>query len=193
MGTDFLKPRAPLGDKIHCLSFTKDYFYKNNISPEKSRILKVFTKFEDIPIQYMNQVHGNRLETIFSHSAFPIDETDSLFSSTSNLALGVLTADCLPIALSKNDGSEFAILHAGWKCLLCGVIESTLTSFTKGCSDVSAWIGPSISLKNYEVGNDLYESFMNKDDGSESNFIEKGRDKWLFSLHGEGEKNFGQI
>ena len=192
MGPDFLKPIAPLGDKIQCLSFTKDYFYKNNISSEKSQILKVFTKFEDIPIQYMDQVHGNKLEIILSHSSLPIDETDSLFSSTSNLALGVLTADCLPIALSKKDGSEFAMLHAGWKGLLSGVIESTLTSFTKGCSDVSAWIGPSISLKNYEVGNDLYESFMNKDDGSESNFIEKGHDKWLFSLHGEAKRILGK-
>ena len=192
MGTDFLKPRAPLGDKIQCLSFTKDYFYKNNISPEKSRILKVFTKFEDIPIQYMDQVHGNKLETILSHSSLPIDETDSLFSSTSNLALGVLTADCLPIALSKKDGSEFAMLHAGWKGLLSGVIESTLTSFTKGSSDVSAWIGPAISQKNYEVGNDLYESFVNKDDESESNFKEKGYDKWLFSLHGEAKRILGK-
>ena len=188
MGPDFLKPKVPLGEKIHCVSFTKEYFYKKNISSEKSQILKDFTKFKDIPIQYMNQVHGNKLETIFSHSSFPIDETDSLFSSTSNLALGVLTADCLPIALSKNDGSEFAILHAGWKGLLSGVIESTLTTFTKGCSDVSAWIGPSISLKNYEVGNDLYESFIDKDDGSESNFIEKGHGKWLFSLHGEAKR-----
>ena len=192
MGPDFLKPIAPLGDKIQCLSFTKDYFYKNNISPEKSRILKVFTKFEDIPIQYMDQVHGNKLEKIFSHSSLPIDETDSLFSSTSNLALGVLTADCLPIALSKKDGSEFAMLHAGWKGLLSGVIESTLTSFTKDCSDVSAWIGPSISQKNYEVGNDLYESFVNKDDESESNFKEKGYDKWLFSLHGEAKRILGK-
>ena len=174
MGPDFLKPIAPLGDKIQCLSFTKDYFYKNNISSEKSQILKVFTKFEDIPIQYMNQVHGNKLEKIFSHSSLPIDETDSLFSSTSNLALGVLTADCLPIALSKKDGSEFAMLHAGWKGLL------------------SAWIGPSISLKNYEVGNDLYESFVKKDDESESNFKEKGYDKWLFSLHGEAKRILGK-
>ena len=192
MGPDFLKPKVPLGEKIHCVSFTKGYFNKKNISTEKSQILKDFTQFEDIPIQYMNQVHGNKLETIFSHSSFPIDETDSLFSSTSNLALGVLTADCLPIALSKNDGSEFAILHAGWKGLLSGVIESTLTTFTKGCSDVSAWIGPSISLKNYEVGNDLYESFIDKDDGSESNFIEKGHGKWLFSLHGEAKRILGK-
>jgi len=192
MSPDLLKPKAPLGEKIQCVSFTEDYFYKNNISSEKSQILKVFTEFEDIPIQYMNQVHGNNLETIFSHSSLPIDETDSLFSSTSNIALGVLTADCLPIALSKNDGSEFAMLHAGWKGLLSGVIESTLTSFTKGCSDVSAWIGPSISQKNYEVGNDLYESFIDKDDGSESNFIEKGYDKWLFSLHGEAKRILGK-
>ena len=192
MCTDFLQPRVPLGEKVQCLSFTKEYFYKNNISPEKSRILEDFIKFEDIPIQYMNQVHGNRLEKIFSHSSLPIDKTDSLFSSTSNLALGVLTADCLPIALSKKDGSEFAMLHAGWKGLLSGVIESTLTSFTKGCSDVSAWIGPSISQKNYEVGNDLYESFVNKDDESESNFKEKGYDKWLFSLHGEAKRILGK-
>ena len=192
MGPDFLKPIAPLGDKIQCLSFTKDYFYKNNISSEKSQILKVFTKFEDIPIQYMDQVHGNKLEKIFSHSSLPIGETDSLFSSASNLALGVLTADCLPIALSKKDGSEFAMLHAGWKGLLSGVIESTLTSFTKDCSDVSAWIGPSISQKNYEVGNDLYESFVKKDDESESNFKEKGYDKWLFSLHGEAKRILGK-
>ena len=48
MGPDFLKPKAPLGEKVQCLSFTKDYFYKNNISPEKTRILEDFTKLEDI-------------------------------------------------------------------------------------------------------------------------------------------------
>ena len=67
-----------------------------------------------------------------------------------------------------------------------------MTTFTKGFSDVSAWIGPSISLKNYEVGNDLYESFIDKDDGSESNFIEIGHDKWLFSLHGEAKRILGK-
>ena len=188
MGPDFLKPMTPLGEKIQCLSFTKEYFYKNNISPEKSEILRVLTKFEGIPIQYMDQVHGNKLEIIFFHSSIPIDQTDSLFSSSSNLALGVLTADCLPIALSKNDGSEFAILHAGWKGLLSGVIESTLSAFTKDCPDISAWIGPSISLKNYQVSNDLYESFISKDAGSELNFIEKGHNKWLFNLRGEAKR-----
>ena len=45
MGPDFLKPKVTLGEKIHCVSFTKEYFYKKNISPEK-RIFKV--AIEDI-------------------------------------------------------------------------------------------------------------------------------------------------
>ena len=45
MGTDFIKPRVPLVEKVQCLSFTKDYFYKNKISPEKTRLLEDFTKF----------------------------------------------------------------------------------------------------------------------------------------------------
>ena len=95
-----------------------------------------------------------------------------------------MSADCVPVALSKRDGSEFAIIHAGWKGLASGVIESCLSSFTDS-KNISAWIGPSISAKNYEVGKDVYNSFLSKDIDSEFSFSKKTSHKWLFDIKGE--------
>ena len=113
MCTDFYNPKYPLEKKFSAYHSLKNIF-KNNISPEKSRIPEDFTKFEDIPIQYMNQVHGNKIRNnilsfIISHRR---NRFFIFFDQQS--CLGVLTADCLPIALSKNDGSEFVIcMQAG--------------------------------------------------------------------------------
>ena len=99
----------------------------------------------------------------------------------------------MPIALSRIDGSEFSIIHAGWKGLLSGIIEKSISSFTSDPSLISAWIGPSISCRNYEVDNEFYENFTSKDKESISNFTKKDSTKWFFNLQGEAErilKNF---
>ena len=187
MNLEFHRPKNPLGDKIQCLTLTRNFFDKHQINADKHNLIKNFLSYKDIPIQYMEQIHGKNLRFISSHSSKPIANTDALFSSSANLALAVFSADCLPIALCKTDGSEFAVIHAGWKGLVSGVVETSISSFTNS-SNLSAWIGPSISKQNYEVGKDLYYAFMAKDKNSILNFSKRDSYKFLFNLQGEAER-----
>jgi len=187
MDLEFYRPKTPLGDRIHCLTLTRNFFDKHQINADKNNLINNFLSYKDIPIQYMDQIHGKNLGFISSHSSKPIANTDALFSSSTNLALAVFSADCLPIALCKTDGSEFAIIHAGWKGLVSGVVETSISSFTNS-SNLCAWIGPSISKQNYEVGKDLYDAFMAKDKNSILNFSKRDSYKFLFNLQGEAER-----
>ena len=184
----FITPlKDSLGDSIHCLTLTKEFFDANSIDSKKEKLISEFLTYEDLPIQYMDQVHGNRVQSISSVSS-PIIETDALVSASDNLILGILSADCLPIAISKKDGSVFAIIHAGWRGLISGVIQTCLSSFIKDEIKLIAWIGPSISGGFYEVGPELYDAFMKSDEHSQSNFKRINPKKWLFDLNGEAKR-----
>ena len=184
----FITPlKDSLGDSIHCLTLTKEFFDTNSIDSKKEKLISDFLTYEDLPIQYMDQVHGNRVQSISSVSS-PIIETDALVSASDNLILGILSADCMPIAISKKDGSVFAIIHAGWRGLISGVIQTCLSAFIKDEIKLTAWIGPSISGGFYEVGPELYDAFMKSDEHSQSNFKRVNPKKWLFDLNGEAKR-----
>ena len=194
MDVDFYKPKTSLGTNIHCLTLTDSFFRKNKIDSTKRSLLKNFLTFNGIPIQYMDQVHGRSIEKVDCHTTFAKPETDGLLSSSFDLALAVLSADCMPIAISTKDGNEFAVVHAGWKGLFNGVIEECLNAFSPDGSKLNAWIGPSITKKNYEVDQDFYDAFSAKDMKSKSNFSSHGLNKWCFDLQGEAIRilrNFG--
>ena len=135
----------------------------------------------------MDQVHKNSVEAVSSVSP-PIKTTDALISTSDDIVLSAVSADCLPITIAKQDGSAFAIIHAGWKGLIAGVIQSCISSFIKDEVDLSAWIGPSISSKHYEVDKAFYDAFLSSDEASLSNFNKIRSDKWLFSLQGEAHR-----
>ena len=188
MDVDFFEPKTSLGKSIQCLTLTDSFFRKKKIDSTKQSLLKNFLTFNGIPIQYMDQVHGRSIEKVDCHTTFARPETDGLLSSNSNLALAVFSADCMPIAISKKDGTEFAVVHAGWKGLFAGVIEACLDAFSSDSSNLNAWIGPSISKKNYEVDQDLYDAFFAKNTKSKSNFSKQDMNKWCFDLQGEATR-----
>ena len=188
MEIDCLRPTTRLGKNVNCFTLTDNFFKKNNIDSKKINLIRNFHKFDGVPIQYMDQIHSRTTNIVDAYSVLPKLKTDALLSSKSNLALAAFSADCMPIAISRSDGSEFAILHAGWKGLYAGVIESCIKTFSESNSNLHAWIGPSISSKNYEVDKDLFDAFTVRNAGSKSNFLERGFNKWSFDLQGEATR-----
>ena len=53
-------------------------------------------------------------------------EADALITGEQNIALGVVTADCLPILIHDEKNRVIATIHAGWKGLRDGIIENTI-------------------------------------------------------------------
>jgi len=84
---------------------------------------------------------------------------DGLWSDTPGEPMLALAADCLSIAIARANGSEpaLAVLHAGWKGLLEGVVDEGVRVL--GGSRLQAMIGPAIGPCCYEVGPEVEEAF----------------------------------
>lgn len=103
------------------------------------------------PVAWAKQIHSvNVLPAHPGHCG----EGDALLGDAPDLALSVVTADCVPVLLAGPNG--LAAVHAGWRGLVGGVIPAALEKL--GNADV-AWIGPTIGPCCYEVGEEVAEQF----------------------------------
>ncbi|RUR07701.1 peptidoglycan editing factor PgeF [Legionella sp. km772] len=96
--------------------------------------------------------------------------------------LAILTADCLPITLCNQQGTEIAAIHAGWRGLCNGIIENTLAKMHSKPSELMAWIGPGISQNHYETSDEVYFSFTKKYASSQIAFQPSSASKWFANL-----------
>jgi len=84
---------------------------------------------------------------------------DGFWSDEPGQGMMLLTADCLPLAIGRADGDRpaLAVLHAGWRGLLDGIVESGARAL--GTGPLTAAIGPGIGPCCYEVGPDVADPF----------------------------------
>jgi len=84
---------------------------------------------------------------------------DGIWTEERGLPVLALAADCLPIALARANGSgpALALLHAGWRGLLEGIVPAGVSAL--GGRAVAAVVGPAIGPCCYEVGEDVADRF----------------------------------
>lgn len=112
-------------------------------------------------MQWLEQVHGTRVETVDEASMSAVPPTaDGLVTSTSGIACCVLTADCLPVILVSETRQEVAAVHAGWRGLAAGVVEQAIDKMATPGSELRAWLGPRIGPCHFEVGAEVREEFI---------------------------------
>ena len=88
-------------------------------------------------------------------------EADALVTSDPRHLLQILTADCVPVLLSRTDGSRVAAVHAGWRGLVAGVIPRAVEQLLPG--EVVAAIGACLSVERFQVGPEVAEAFERAD------------------------------
>lgn len=110
----------------------------------------------DTPL-WLNQTHSSHVENVSTRCVNDIN-ADGSFTNEPGKVLGVLTADCLPIVIAASDGSQLAVVHAGWRGLASGIVGNALTLFSEAMS-LQAWLGPAIGASRFEVGEDVREAF----------------------------------
>jgi len=128
---------------------------------------KELIKYFNLPCEprYLNQIHSDKCLTFNSSEC----EGDALYTNKKNEVCAILTADCLPIFIADTLGQEVAVIHAGWKGLLSGVIEKTLKSFDS--KKLVAHFGPAISQDSFEIGEEIRDQYIAKDNNFQSSFI----------------------
>jgi len=136
----------------------------------------------------VQQVHSSDV-VVVNRPGTDRPRADALVTAVEGLALSVLTADCQPVLFADRNVGVIGAAHAGWRGALDGVLEATLDAM-EGLgakrSRISAVIGPSISQRAYEVGQEFLERFMDEDPDSARFFINGTADKYQFDLVGHG-------
>jgi len=106
--------------------------------------------------QWLNQIHG--VDIVEAQNDGVIRDADGSYSGRAGRICLVQTADCLPILLCNQEGTEVAAIHAGWRGLAAGVVANSVTKFKS--PNLIAYLGPAISQANFEVGADVYSAFL---------------------------------
>lgn len=114
---------------------------------------------------------------------FAPHEADGAWTERRGIVLAVLTADCLPVVITDAAGARVAVVHAGWRGLVGGVLDSALGAFPAGAA-LHAWLGPAIGPRAFEVGAEVREAFVARDAAHAGAFVPTGAPgKFLADLY----------
>jgi YfiH family protein len=131
---------------------------------------------------WLNQVHG--ATAIDAAEWRPGIAADAAHTDRSGRVLAVLTADCLPILLCDRQNDWIGAVHAGWRGLAAGVIQSALAAFRGNRGQLLAWLGPAIGPESFEIGSEVRDEFLSAMPASHPCFRPAGGDRWMADLYG---------
>jgi YfiH family protein len=116
-------------------------------------------RLDNLDIQWLSQTHGTDCIQIDGRQLKQTPEADALWTKTPNLACAIMSADCLPLLMCNEQGTQVCAVHAGWRGLAAGIIDSALATFSQGAS-IFVWLGPAIGPTAFEVGAEVREIFV---------------------------------
>jgi hypothetical protein len=113
------------------------------------------TRACDAPVGLVRarQVHGREVLRVRAGDAGIVADGDALVCELPGVAVGVVTADCLPVLIATPSGAV-AAAHAGWRGLAAGVLAAAVEALRALGADVAratAVIGPHVEARCYEV------------------------------------------
>jgi hypothetical protein len=142
------------------------------------RILKETLSLPSEPV-WLEQIHGcDACEIPLQNQ----NVADASYTSQKGKVCAILTADCLPILLCDSNGEKVAAIHAGWRGLVNGVIENCFRKAGFLPAKTLAYLGPAISQRAFEVGEEVREAFLKHDPIAEKAFVPHNQ-KWFADLY----------
>jgi YfiH family protein len=158
---------------------------KKNVLKNLQIVQKKFkTNLEKIIL--LKQIHSSKFHFVDKNLKLKNYnlEGDALITNKKGFPIAILTADCAPILIYDEKEKMIAAIHAGWKGAFKEIIKRTLNfMIKKGCApkNITAVIGPCISVKNYEIKKDFIKRFIKKDKKNKK-FFKKIQNKNFFNL-----------
>lgn len=135
----------------------------------------------------VDQTHGTNVHIVKDKYAFGKEpNADSSVTNIPNVALGIVTADCVPVLFYCHSGNVIGAAHCGWKSARGNIIENVISDMSLlGASSITAIIGPSILQPSYEVSEEFFQDFLSESKNNEVFFIALPMNgKFLFDLPG---------
>lgn len=147
-----------------------------SVGDERPRVEENLTRFATAlgvgveRLATVSQVHGDRVleapPTSVASGVQPVlGEADALWTEAERVAVGVKTADCVPILIADERTGRVAAIHSGWRGTDAKIAARTVEALIARGSrpeDLVAAIGPSIQKCCYEVSDDLAQRFTER-------------------------------
>jgi len=115
------------------------------------------------PLLRLKQTHSDVIHVFRDTIAAsqPV-EGDAAITNLSGAAVGIQTADCVPILIADKQGRVVAAVHAGWRGIAARIAYKTVKqifdSFGIEPVELVATIGPHNAVCCYEVGEEVVEA-----------------------------------
>lgn len=121
------------------------------------------------------QVHGKSVVRATGDAGWrECDSCDALFSFDSGSALGIKVADCLPITIADTDRGVIANVHSGWRGAVQKIVAEAIDVLGTVSAGAQAWLGPSIRVCCFEVGEEVVDAFRASYAEAESFVVRSG-------------------
>ena len=166
---------------LNCGRGSKDS--KKNIKRNLNYVAKKMS-VEKNKLILMHQTHSNKVVEIKKDNYKKKIKADAMITRMRDLAIGVVTADCVPIIVCDIKNQVAGCIHAGWKGAYSGIIGNTIKKIKKlnYKNKIYASVGPCIGNKSYEVDVKFYKKFVSKSWKNKIYFTQKSKSKKLFNL-----------
>jgi YfiH family protein len=133
---------------------------------------------------WLEQVHGTGVAALHEMNLTSMPpKADASTTMTPGQVCAVLTADCLPVLFCDRAGTQVAAAHAGWRGLAAGVLEAAVAAMEVPTQDIFAWLGPAIGPAAFEVGDEVRQAFVDRDQGAAETFLPQGQGHWLADIY----------
>lgn len=145
------------------------------------------------PDQFLlvDQVHGDGVLVIDAPMAANpgmdvILPFDAIVTDQPDVAIGIRTADCVPIFLVDRVNRCIGVVHAGWRGTALGIaaraIDMLVNRFFSRPEDIIAAVGPAIGACCYEVDEPVYRALGNGEGGDSVLHSCPAAKKWMLDL-----------
>ena len=136
----------------------------------------------------VNQVHGDAIVAVDeqNYAGLRTAEADGLITNARGIAIGIETADCVPILLIDPITPAIGAVHAGWRSTVQKIVQKAVKQmqdeFDSDPSRMIAAIGPAIGPECYEVDEPVMGPVQANFPFWNEVALSRGNDKWGLDL-----------
>ncbi len=158
--------------------FPLSYGNREDLEEEtKQNRKKLIEELKIKSLKTAKQTHSDHIAIVSEQDFY--DDTDALISSIPLTAMILNFADCVPIILYSFKDNTGALVHAGWRGTEKQILKKTVLKMEKELnispSDITAVIGPAISIECFEVSEEVFNKLILPSYPSETHTIKDGK------------------
>ncbi len=137
---------------------------------------------------WLQQVHSDEVidadeSALLSSEHESVPKADASVSRSKGVVCAVLTADCLPVFICNQAGTEVAVVHAGWRGLHAGIISRTISKMRSATQELLVYFGPAIGPRSFEVGDEVLRAFVDKNKSNNTAFQDSENGLYLCDIY----------